>query len=157
MTPAPTLPGRFVTTLSVDQSPEEVFTAVIDVRGWWSENLVGPTDRQGAEFTYRHRDIHRCTIRVAEMTRPIRVVWQVVANHFDFIDDPGEWTGTEIHFDISRHASTTQLRFTHVGLVAACECFKVCSNAWDFYLQTSLRGLIRTGRGHPNPLEQPAH
>lgn len=157
MTPTPARPESFIATLFVDQSPEEVFAAVVDVRGWWSENLDGPTDRQDAEFTYRHRDIHRCTIRVAEMTSPIRVVWQVVDNHFDFTDDVGEWTGTKIHFDISRHASTTQLRFTHVGLVPTYERFEVCSNAWDFYLQTSLRGLIRTGKGLPNPLEQPAH
>jgi hypothetical protein len=30
----------------------------------------------------------------------------------------------------------------------------VCSNSWDFYLHTSLRGLIRTGQGLPNQKEQ---
>jgi len=156
MTSTPRLPDSFTTTLSVDQSPNEVFAAVLNVRGWWSENIDGPTDQPGELFTYHHQDVHRCTMRVAEMTSPSRVVWHVVDNHFNFTDDASEWKGTEVNFDITRVEAKTELRFTHLGLVPAYECFDVCSGAWDFYLQTSLRGLIRTGRGLPNPLEQPA-
>lgn len=153
---APTLSDSFATTLSVEESPEEVFAAVLNVRGWWSENIDGSADRPGAIFTYHHRDVHRCTIRVSELANPMRVAWQVVENHFNFTHDADEWTGTEIRFDIARNGSKTELRFTHLGLVRAYECFDVCSGAWDFYLQTSMRGLIRSGRGLPNPLEQPA-
>ncbi len=150
------LPDSFTTTLSVDQSPEEVYAAVLNVRGWWSENIDGPTDQRGELFTYHHQDLHSCTMRVAELTSPIRVVWHVVDNQFNFTDDANEWKGTEIRFDITRSGRKTELRFTHLGLVPTYECFDVCSGAWDFYLQTSLRGLIRTGKGLPNPLEQPA-
>jgi Activator of Hsp90 ATPase homolog 1-like protein len=156
MTSTPRLPDSFTTTLSVDQSPNEVFAAVLNVRGWWSENIDGPSDQPGELFTYHHQDVHRCTMRVAEMTSPTRVVWHVVDNQFNFTDNANEWKGTEIHFDITRVEAKTELRFTHLGLVPAYECFDVCSGAWDFYLQTSLRGLIRTGKGLPNPLEQPA-
>jgi Activator of Hsp90 ATPase homolog 1-like protein len=156
MTSIPSLPDSFTTTLTVDRSPAEVFAAVLNVRGWWSENIDGPTDQPGAIFTYHHQDVHRCTLRVAEMTDPTRVVWHVVDNHFNFTDDANEWKGTEIRFDITRSETKTELRFTHLGLVPAYECFDVCSGAWDFYLQTSLRGLIRAGMGLPNPLEQPA-
>ena len=156
-TPASTQPDSFTTTLSVDESPEEVFASVLNVRGWWSENIDGPADRPGEMFTYHHRDVHRCSIRVTELARPTRVVWQVVENYLGFTEDANEWTGTEIHFEIARDGSKTELRFTHLGLVRAYECFDVCSGAWDFYIQTSLRGLIRTGKGLPNPLEQPPH
>ena len=57
---------------------------------------------------------------------------------------------TEIHFEITPRDGKTEVRFTHVGLVPECECFEVCANSWDFYLYTSLRALIRTGRGLPN-------
>jgi hypothetical protein len=83
------------------------------------------------------------------------VVWKVVDNFFDFTDDTKEWSGTEMRFDIVPRGSKTEIQFTHLGLVPAYECFDVCSNAWDFYLRTSLRGLIRSGSGLPNPLEQP--
>jgi hypothetical protein len=147
---------NFTTTLSVDQSPAEVFAAITNVRSWWSQNIEGRTNQAGGEFTYRHKDLHRCTIRVTEMTSPVRVAWLVVENLFDFIEDTAEWAGTEICFDISRNGSKTEIRFTHHGLVPTYECFDVCSNAWDFYLHTSLRALIRTGNGLPNPLELPA-
>ncbi|MGA3220653.1 MAG: SRPBCC domain-containing protein, partial [Acidimicrobiales bacterium] len=122
---------------------------------WWSENIDGPTDILGETFTYHHQDLHRCTIRVTEMTSPTRVVWRVVDNYFNFTDDTTEWNGTEIRFDIAC-GSKTEICFTHLGLVRAYQCFDVCSNSWDFYLRTSLRGLIRTGKGVPNPLERPA-
>jgi hypothetical protein len=149
-----TQPQCFTTTLSVDQSPEEVFAAINNVRGWWSENIEGPTDRPGVEFIYRHNDLHRCRIRVTELIAPRRVEWLVVENYFNFTEDNSEWKGTEIHFEISPKGSKTEIRFTHIGLGPAYECFDVCSNAWDFYLHTSLRGLIRTGKGLPNQIEQ---
>jgi uncharacterized protein YndB with AHSA1/START domain len=156
MTTTSGLQQSFTTTLSLDQSPEEVFAAVINPRGWWSENIEGTTDSPGEEFTYSHKDVHRCTIRVTEVSDPTLVVWQVVENYFNFTDDATEWKDTEIRFEIARSGSKTELRFTHFGLVPAYECFEVCSNSWDFYLNTSLRGLVRTGRGIPNPIERAA-
>ena len=41
----------FTTTLSVGKTPDEVFNAVNDVRGWWTEQIDGSTDILGAEFT----------------------------------------------------------------------------------------------------------
>src|ERR1039458_709513 len=69
---------NFTTTLSVDQTPEEVFRAITDVRGWWSQNIDGGTEKVGDEFTYRHRDLHRCTIRVTASMTGKRVCWLVV-------------------------------------------------------------------------------
>ena len=40
------------------------------------------------------------------------------------------------------------------GLVPEYECFNVCSNAWGFYVKTSLRSLITTGKGRPNQKEK---
>jgi hypothetical protein len=152
----PTPAGSFLATLSFDESCEDVFAAVVNPFAWWSENIQGFPDRLGGQFTYRHQDIHRCTIDVAEISAPTRVVWKVLDSHFGFLDGPDEWRGTEIHFDLARAATTTELRFMHVGLVSAFKCFDVCSSAWDFYLRTSLHSLIRTGRGLPNPLEAPS-
>lgn len=138
---------------SVAQTPKRVFDAVNNVRGWWSQDIKGHTDRLGAEWTYRYRNAHRCRIKVIEMIPDARVVWQVLDNFFNFTEDKTEWTGTKMIFDISPQGDKTELRFTHQGLVPTYECFDVCSDAWDTYINGSLKGLITTGRGRPNEKE----
>jgi hypothetical protein len=71
----------------------------------------------------------------------------------NFTEDETEWKGTAIVFEISRNGEKTELRFAHPGLVPEYECFEVCSNAWGSYIHGSLRSLITTGKGKPNPKE----
>lgn len=148
----------FTTTFVVDQAPAAVFAAITNVRGWWSQDIDGRTDQLG-EFTYRHRDLHRCCILVTELRPGAAVVWRVLENYFSFTKNPTEWTGTEIRFDLPRKGDRTEVCFTHIGLVPQEECFDVCANAWSTYITGSLRALIETGRGRPNQkcvTEQPA-
>lgn len=150
MTATPAGNASFTAVFSVDQTPEEVFRAINDVRGWWSEDIEGGTGKADDEFTYRYADAHRCRIKITELVPSQRVTWRVLDSYFDFTRDKAEWTDTEIHFEIAARDGTTEIRFTHVGLAPESECFEVCSDSWEFYLYTSLRTLIRTGRGLPN-------
>ena len=147
------LDPNFTTTISVDQSPEEAFVAINNPRSWWSENIVGSTAKLGEEWTYRHKDVHHCTIKVIEMVPNKKVVWLVVDNYFSFTEDKTEWKDTKVVFEIATHGNKTEIRFTHQGLVPAYECFDVCSNAWGSYVNGSLCSLITTGKGKPNPKE----
>ncbi len=140
----------FTTSFTVDRTPEEVFAAVLDVRGWWMTRIDGDTRAVGDEFSFRVPDVHSCTMRVTELVPGQEVVWQVVANHMTFIDDQSEWLGTEIRFELSPGDGGTELRFTHHGLVPTYECFDICRNAWTFYVGQSLRRLAATGQGEPS-------
>jgi len=137
------------TSLTVDQSPEEVFEAINDVRSWWSEEIDGDTDRLGAEFRFHHKDLHRSAHQITEFVPGKKVVWHVVDGQINFVKDQTEWDGTDIIFDIVRKGDKTELRFTHVGLVPTIECYGGCSGAWGFYVGESLRKLITTGEGDP--------
>jgi hypothetical protein len=141
-------------TFSVEQSPEEVFAAINNVRGWWPGEIEGRTDRLGAEFTYRYKDIHYSKQRITEFVPGKRVAWLVLDGFLNFVDDKTEWTGTKIAFDIAKRGDHTEVRFTHVGLVPEYECFEACSGAWGFYVKSSLRSLIATGKGEPNAKEE---
>jgi uncharacterized protein YndB with AHSA1/START domain len=145
---------NFTATLSLDQTREQVFAAINDVRAWWSEEIEGDTDRLGAEFTYHYQDVHRCKMKIAEFVPRKKVVWRVVDNSFNFTEDKAEWKGTKVIFELSENDGKTQLRFTHEGLVPEYECFSVCSNAWGSYINGSLRSLIETGKGRPNQKEK---
>jgi uncharacterized protein YndB with AHSA1/START domain len=140
-------------TFSVEQSPEQVFDAVNNVRAWWSGAIDGETDRLGAEFTYRYKDMHRSTQKITEFVRAKKVVWHVADAELNFVKDRNEWNGTDIVFEIARKGGETELRFTHAGLVPAFECYGGCSGAWGFYVGDSLRSLITTGKGAPNRTE----
>ena len=134
-------------TFTVDQTPEEAFAAVNNVRGWWSGEIEGNTDRLGDEFTYRYDDVHRSKQKITELIPCRRVVWHVLEGYINFTQDKTEWTGTDVTFDISRMGDKTEVRFTHVGLVPEYECFDSCSNAWSFYINSRLRSLITTRKG----------
>jgi len=144
----------FSTTFSVDQTPNAVFNAINNVRGWWSENIEGGTDKLNDEFTYQRKDLHKCTMKLIEVIPDKKVVWQVLDNYFNFTKDKTEWTGTKIEFEIFEKDNKMQVRFTHWGLVPAYECYDICFDAWSGYINHSLRSLITTGKGQPNPKEE---
>jgi hypothetical protein len=139
----------YTTAFTVDQSPKEVFDAINNVRGWWSEEIDGSTDKLGAEFKFHHKDIHRSSQKITELVPGRKVVWHVSDSQLNFVKDKTEWTGTDVVFEIARNDDKTELCFTHVGLVPAFECYGGCSGAWGFYINDSLRSLITTGKGQP--------
>src|SRR3954462_6137066 len=116
----------FSTSLLVDQTPQEVFDAVNDVRGWWSGDIDGSTDVLGAEFTYRYEKLHRTTQKITELVPGKKVVWHVVASQLTKFADESEWDGTDVVFEIAKKGGKTELRFTHVGLVPAVQCYGDC-------------------------------
>src|SRR5690348_2372580 len=120
----------FTTTITVDQTPAEVFNAINNVRGWWSEEIAGDTTKLNAEFDYHYQEVHRSKMKIIEFVPGKKVVWQVLDNYFDFTNDKKEWTGNTIVFEITEKNNKTQLRFTQVGLVPEYECYEICNKAW---------------------------
>ena len=119
----------FTTTFTVDRSPQKVFDAINNVRGWWSGEIEGCTDELGAEFTYSYKDVHRTTQKITEWVPGKKVVWHIVESHIGFVDDTHEWNGTDIVFTIAKTGDQTEVRFTHVGLVPAFASVTVTARA----------------------------
>jgi hypothetical protein len=142
----------FATSFVVDQHPAEVFAAIANLRGWWTGDIEGDADQVGDEFAYRYLDIHYCRQRVTEFVPGQRIAWRVLDAKLTFAEDPAEWVGTDITFDIARTGDQTEVRFTHVGLVPEFGCFDSCSGGWNLFVNGSLRRLITTGEG---PLTAP--
>lgn len=140
----------FTTSFNVDQTPQQVFSAINNVRGWWSEEIEGSTYKLGEEFKYHFQDVHRCTMKITELVPDKRIVWHVLDNYFSFTHDKSEWKGTQIVFEIAKSGDKTEVRFTHLGLVTEYECYNACSEGWSSYINGSLKDLITTGKGQPN-------
>ena len=146
---------NYTTTILVDNSASEVFNAINNVRGWWSEEIEGNTNQLNEEWNYHYQDVHRCKMKIIEFVPNQKVVWRVLDNHFSFTKDPNEWKGDKIIFEITPKDNKTQLQFTQEGLVPENECFDICENAWNTYIQKSLYSLIITGVGMPNGKDKP--
>ncbi|MDA8309154.1 MAG: SRPBCC domain-containing protein [Actinomycetota bacterium] len=143
----------FTVSFVVDQPPEAIFEAINDVRGWWSGNVEGETNALGDTFSYRYEDVHFSKQTITEFEPGRRVVWHVEDASLSFTTEPDEWVGSDIMFEILPRDAAYELRFTHVGLTPKLECYAGCSGAWTFYVGESLRDLITSGAGKPNPRE----
>jgi len=145
----------FSLTLSVDKRAADAFKAITNVRGWWSEEIEGGTEKLNDVFLYHYEDVHKAQIKLIEVVPNKKIVWLIEKNFFKFTKDTSEWTGNTISFDLSENDHETHIRFTHHGLVPAYECYDICTNAWSQYIQKSLYNLITNGKGQPNGKGKP--
>lgn len=140
---------NFSTTILVDQSPQDIFNAVNNVRAWWSATAKGNTTDLHDEFMVDFGS-HWWAFRIIETVPSQKVVWQVSGSYMPWNEDKHEWTGTTLSFEISPKGAQTQLQFTHIGLVPQFSCFDGCSKGWSGYINVSLKNLITTGIGTPD-------
>ena len=144
----------YTKTILVSKSPAACFDAIMDFRGWWSEEIEGNTDKLNETFFYHYKDIHLCKIQLVDFLPEKKLVYRVVENEFNFVDDKTEWVDTKLIFEISAEGSKTKVTFTHEGLVPDYECYPVCNDAWSGYIGNSLKNFIETGKGNPNPKDK---
>ena len=141
----------FSASFTVDKTPEEVFNAINNVRGWWSGEIEGDSDKPGAGFTYRVPGIHYSSQKITAFIPGKKIVWHVSDAELSFVKDKDEWKGTDIIFEIAEKDGKTEVHFIHKGLTQAFECYNDCSNAWSTLVQLNLRNLIITGKDQPSP------
>ena len=66
------------------------------------------------------------------------------------VGGPEEWIGTTVSFDLRQSGEHAIVLFKHQGWKEPVEFMHHCSSKWATYLM-SLKSLVETGRGLPNP------
>jgi uncharacterized protein YndB with AHSA1/START domain len=135
--------------VGIKSSLDEVYKALTTREGlaaWWTNNTRGESKLGGVlqfRFSAGGVEIGGFDMKVLELQPAKRVLWQVV-------DGPAEWIGTKVSFDLKQAGDHAIVLFKHQGWKEPVEFMHHCSTKWAIYL-TSLKSLVETGKGTPNP------
>jgi hypothetical protein len=137
----------FTTTILVDQSPEEAYNTILNVRAWWSglygESFEGSSEKHGDEFSFHAGGgAHFTRQRLVELLPHKKLVWLVTEANLSFVDKSDEWNGTKLMFEIFPETNKTRIVFTHKGLVPGFQCYDACAPAWTRYVQERLTAAL---------------
>ena len=90
-------------------------------------------------------DIGGFEMKVLELQPDRHVLWQVVGG-------PEEWIGTRVSWDIRQEGDYAIVLFKHQDWREPVEFMHHCSTKWAIFLM-SLKALVETGKGAPNPVD----
>lgn len=142
---------NLILTFKVKKSVDEAFDALIDVASWWGQGIKGTSRKKGDKFDYKHKEFHTSTQTVSQFKKNQKLVWMVSNSKINFVKDKSEWENTEVEFLVEKDGAETKLTLIHHGLTPKLECYKNCSGGWEHYFCGSLKKLIETGVGDPDP------
>jgi len=135
-------------TITVNASAEETLEKIGQVDLWWAKKVKGKAKKLNDKFTVDFGETF-VDFQVSELVSNKKVVWKVTDCNLHWISNKKEWNGTEVVFEISEKKSSTQMDFTHVGLVPGVECYKDCEVGWNEHVGDSLLKFINDGKGMP--------
>ena len=137
---------NFHLIIEVKASAQEAMKKIAQVNGWWAKNFKGKAEKLNDKFSVHFGETF-VDFQVSELVPNQKVVWKVTDCNLHWINDKKEWNGTEVVFEVSEKKNTTQIKFTHIGLVAGVECYESCEVGWIGHVTESLVKFINEGKG----------
>jgi uncharacterized protein YndB with AHSA1/START domain len=136
----------------VKASPTEVYAALTTsegLRGWWTQDYQGET-KVGNTIHFRFGVTHKeMRIKKLDPTREVRWLCTLAHINHPSLTRKDEWVGTEIVFRLTPDGQgNTSVDFEHVGLIPSFECYDLCNNGWQYFIN-SLQQFVETGKGTP--------
>lgn len=128
-------------------SLEDVYQAITTrngLAGWWTNNTEGAGDQVGNVIKFRF-GAGGFDMKVVELEAPSLLVWEVT-------EGPEEWIGTTVQWELKQDGDFIIILFKHLNWKEAVEFMHHCSTKWAIFLM-SLKTLIETGKGTPDPLD----
>lgn len=119
----------------------DALTTVDGLAGWWTRDTRGETAPGGVlEFRFGAGGFD---MKVLELDPGKRVLWEVV-------DGPEEWIGTTVSWELKEEDGHAIVLLGHRDWREPVEFMHHCSTKWAVFL-LSLKSLLETGRGTPDP------
>ena len=135
--------------VGIKSSLDEVYKALTTREGlaaWWTNNTQGES-KVGEMLEFRFSaggaEIGGFDMKVLELDPARCVLWQVVGG-------PEEWVDTKISWELKQDGEYCIVLFKHQDWKEPVEFMHHCSTKWAIFLM-SLKSLLETGKGTPNP------
>jgi hypothetical protein len=140
--------NNFHRTITLNASAEEVMKKIGQVNRWWAKNFTGKAEKANDKFSVHFGETF-VNFQISEFIPNQKVVWTVTDCNLDWINNKKEWNDTKVVFEIFEKKDSTQISFTHVGLVPGVECYNDCEVGWNGHVTISLVKFINEGKGMP--------
>lgn len=125
---------NFTITLLIDQTAKKVFDAINNVDGWWTK-IEGSSQNLNDVFTVHFGETF-ITHKIIEFNPNKKVLWRVTDSSVK------EWLDTKICFEISDKNNSTEIKFTHIGMVPSLKEYNDCAKGWTRFINENLFKLI---------------
>ncbi|MBM94681.1 MAG: hypothetical protein CMI09_02375 [Oceanospirillaceae bacterium] len=144
-------------TIPSSLNREDTYKAITEhMSDWWtpmSARFLATGDRAKTDFGVKSYWV----FEAITLDAPNLIELKCVESHMvsDQLDDPEEWKGTVLKFEVGDQSLT----FTHIGLTPTMACYSICEPGWNHYLLTSLKQFLSASRladakGQPTTLER---
>lgn len=139
---------NFQLSITATVSAQESFKKINQVDKWWAKKVKGKSGQLNDKFTVDFGSTW-VDFQISELVPNKKITWHVIDCNLQWIDDKKEWNGNDVAFEITEKNGTTQIDFTHIGLVPTAECYEDCKVGWTGHVTESLVQFLNTGTGMP--------
>ncbi len=136
--------------LYIRANPKLVFNAITkEIDKWWTEQS-NKINKVGDKLFVQFEKETSWEMDIVEYSHNFSTEWKVInANHdLEKLSRKDEWKNTTIKWKIEENEEGSKVSIIHEGLVPNLECFSICMNGWDYFLE-SLKKYLETGKGTP--------
>ncbi len=138
-------------SVGINSDTQKIFNALTKhIDKWWG-TFDGSAENIGDEFEVSFDKDSYWGFRIIELIPNEKVVWKCNESHQDHhvkgMDK--EWLNSTLHWKLIEENENTFIDFYHEGLYTTNACYDVCSSGWNFYIATSLKEFLETGKGQP--------
>ncbi|MBV7530509.1 SRPBCC domain-containing protein [Chitinophaga sp. sic0106] len=130
-----------IKTTSID-AVYHALTTREGLAAWWTNDTTGEGDQVGNIIAFRF-GAGGFDMEVKKLQAPELVEWEVVGG-------PEEWIGTTVKFNLKQDGDYVIVLFQQLNWREEVEFMYHCSTKWALFLM-SLKELLETGKGSPNP------
>jgi len=118
---------------------------------WWGE-VDNSVRKLGDEFSIFFGNTE-WRFKITQYVPFEKIKWHCIkANHVHkgLQNIKEEWLNTDVEWDIKEDGDKTKITITHNGLNNQLNCYEVCKSGWDYFLLSSLKNYLETGKGTPH-------